>query len=145
MTPEELAAIRQRCEKATAGPWLIGGPYPGASVCVQVDSGSGWPHPEPPVWDCIATLDDRREGEPNPLAQSDADFIAHARTDIPALLDEIDGLKIAMDVYNRALRIMSRETLDQRGNPDTIMKNFIRDAREEIDREALCTCDIPPA
>jgi hypothetical protein len=77
--------------------------------------------------------------------RNDGDFIAHARTDIPALLDEIEGLKIAMDVYNRALHNMSQETLDQRGDPDAIMKDFIQVAREEIDREALCTSDIPPA
>ena len=62
----------------TPGPWVVGGPYPGTSVCVVVDGGCGGEYPEPPVWEPICILDQRTEGEPNQQAQANARLIAAA-------------------------------------------------------------------
>jgi hypothetical protein len=71
LTKEQLEAIRQRAENAAAGPWDI---FEGGYV-VQGDG---------------MILG-------NPVAKckndEDATFIAHARTDIPALLDHIAELE----------------------------------------------------
>lgn len=73
MTPaDRLAAIRARVEAATPGPWEV--------------------HKS----DVIRVLPDPTTGEPEPhlVAQSwpvDASFIAHARTDIPALLAAVEA------------------------------------------------------
>jgi hypothetical protein len=77
MTGEELAAIRERAESATQGPWE---------------------QPAYPVGDMVYRLTDR---SPDGLIAkcerpTDADFIAHARTDIPALLAELDRLRLVM-------------------------------------------------
>jgi hypothetical protein len=72
MNNEQLNAIRQRAEKATPGPWRVSG---GEIVS--------------------KTILDRKYGQPEVVAEviyeqeADATFIAHARQDVPALLDEI--------------------------------------------------------
>lgn len=74
LTPEQLEAIRQRAEKATAGPWThsLLSPYEGWYVMRN-----GF---------ILAEM-----YADNELA--DAEFIANARTDIPQLLTEIARLR----------------------------------------------------
>lgn len=72
---EELLAIRERCEKATGGPWkafIEGRDH----LC-----GSNF----------IRTAGE--DIEPVGATHDDIDFIAHARQDIPLLLAEIERLK----------------------------------------------------
>lgn len=90
MTNEQLAAIRARAEAATPGPWTEGvGKVAGGEtreLIIAADGRTivamaygGFGHPTP---DC--TTEDRR-------------FIVHARTDIPALLAEVE--RLARDLY----------------------------------------------
>jgi len=79
MTPEELQAIRERTERATPGPWeersrglggceIVGFVHLGwATPVCRLSPGFVW-------------------------YEGDKDFIAYARADVPALLDEIDQL-----------------------------------------------------
>ena len=77
MTPADLAAIEERCAKATEGPWRH---YGGQSVY----------GPENTDIDIAeATL------------KADAACIAHARTDIPALLAEVRRLELEVSGYRR--------------------------------------------
>ena len=85
MSTLDLAAIRERAEAATPGPWEW-----------QPPSGEAWPIADESLlspgtgeyvlvgWGYDASGID---GE-----TADREFIAHAREDIPALLDEIDRL-----------------------------------------------------
>lgn len=101
MTQEELDNIRRRSDAATPGPWVS--EDGGYDVCLGYKPSHiriGW-------WsgdneeDCNA--DNRRvcelsDGEYNSYKnkeemQANAEFIAHAREDVPALLDEIERLK----------------------------------------------------
>jgi hypothetical protein len=83
MTNEELQAIRERCEKATPGPWRTVGKKPGYEV------------------EMIVAGDYADEGEPDLVVEvwasadnkADAEFIAHAREDVPKLLDEVKELR----------------------------------------------------
>lgn len=76
MTAEELKAIRERVEKATPGLWV--------TVSGSVENTIGHE-----VARCFSTpmIDGRSLFE---RKQANTEFIAHARTDIPALLNEID-------------------------------------------------------
>ncbi|WP_304019994.1 hypothetical protein [Desulfovibrio piger] len=101
MTQEELEKIRKRSDAATPGPWVS--EDGGYDVCLGYKPSHiriGWwsgDHEE----DCNA--DNRRvcelsDGEHNNYKnkeemQANAEFIAHAREDVPALLDEIERLK----------------------------------------------------
>jgi len=69
MTNEELQAIKERCEKATSGPWRA------HKYDVDYRVGSTW----------VFLFDD--------IDGDTAQFIAHAREDVPALLEEIERLK----------------------------------------------------
>jgi len=85
LTDEQLAEIRARAYAATLGPWWSGSlnscrwlrvsPQP---IHPEVD-GSGEDY-----YGCHLPWDN---------ADADGDFIAHARTDIPALVAEIDRLR----------------------------------------------------
>lgn len=68
LTAEELQAIRERAERATAGPWFA------QYQDVKTES-----------------IRDKKYGEPETIAEmyyadTDAEFIAHAREDVPKLL-----------------------------------------------------------
>ena len=92
MTQEQLDAIQGREAKATEGPWGVDGPAqrgPGDSLAVYHVEDGGTVAYVQPSWD-------------------DAEFIAHARTDIPALLAEVEWL--------RADNERLRAALDQKEN-----------------------------
>lgn len=80
MTDEELGEIKARCLAATAGPWasfIEGRDHEGGSSFIMVgDEGS--------------RADDI---ELTGATEADQDFIAHARQDVPALLEEVKRLK----------------------------------------------------
>jgi hypothetical protein len=69
LTDEQLAEIRKRAEAATDGPWTVS--FPGAKVINAYGIG-------------VDNFDE------------DAEFIAHAREDVPKLLAEIGRLKEAL-------------------------------------------------
>ena len=76
MTQERLDEIQEREAKATEGPWGVDGPAqcgPGDSLAVYHVEDGGTVAYVQPSWD-------------------DAEFIAHAREDIPALLAEVERL-----------------------------------------------------
>jgi hypothetical protein len=76
----ELLEIRQRCDGATAGPWK--------SFIEGRDHASGSSF--------IMTGSDENRGQDIELSGgtvADQDFIAHAREDIPRLLEEIMTLR----------------------------------------------------
>ena len=80
LTDAELAAIKARCKAATPGPWK---PYIEGREHL---SGSSF----------IMTGEGAARGEDIELTgatEADYDFIAHARQDIPRLLEEVEGLR----------------------------------------------------
>ncbi len=95
----DLKAIRDRADKATEGPWFVG-----------VSSSDGMAPPYFSIGNFEA--DDHYEDTiaqiwgGNHDYELNAAFIAHARTDIPALLDEIDRLEIDRDAWRLAFKDM---------------------------------------
>jgi len=80
----DLDAIRGRCDAATEGPWFInkyGGLGAGKHGIGQLIV-QDWAHD----W---SDAERKRHG-------ADVTFIAHARTDVPALLSAVDGLVKAL-------------------------------------------------
>lgn len=79
MTPEERATSRKRCDEATPGPWehsklyQNGGVIHGISADIE-ENGRIFPH------QCIASS----------MLANDAEFAAHARTDLPAALNDLE-------------------------------------------------------
>lgn len=92
MTDSELAAIEARAKRATEGPWTI------KSVWTDKHSGADEVSGANGQSVCLC---DEHDGGYNPNTQRNVDFIAHARTDIPALIAEIRRLRADMqDVIN---------------------------------------------
>lgn len=79
MTKPDLDAIRARVEAATYGPWAVIDDD-GPSVVV---SGAGLTH----SIDFLLATDGKERG------WADAEFVAHAREDVPALLAYIEQLE----------------------------------------------------
>lgn len=110
MTPEERKEARARCEAATPGPWHY---YPcgdkSNDCLLGVAFGDKGEHPPPGKVELHPYDEKRHDYEMDkytldPVIAScedhadynDFDFIAHARTDLPAALDEIDRLEKAI-------------------------------------------------
>ena len=80
LTDEELAAIKARYEAATPGPWqpyIEGRDHVSGSCFIRTGEGA-------------ARGDDM---ELTGATEADYDFIAHARQDMPRLLEEVEGLR----------------------------------------------------
>lgn len=93
MTNKELDAIYERVNKASTGPW---------TVEANGYSGKNWLIGTVCVWLGASCQDDKYYSVTTDSvhasdlagdARTDADFIAHARTDIPALLAEVNRLR----------------------------------------------------
>jgi hypothetical protein len=118
MTPSELQAIRERAESATPGPWRVRPdeyddwgvvkaflPEDGTIYVARAGAGRYVPSHE---------ISQHRLKGTDPY-QHNADFIAHARADIPALLAEIERLQGIVDY------LTSRQ-------PDTLADREVKDA-----------------
>lgn len=95
MSRADLDAIRERAEAATEGPWSAAnehgllGPEAQPAWCVS-QMRPGWESMSPTkgyVTDIAETFSDDPDRDP------DAEFIAHARTDVPALIAEVERLR----------------------------------------------------
>lgn len=84
MTPEELQEIRERCEAATEGPWTR---LDARQCCTGF---------------CIEPVLHGSDPDDS-LSVADATFIAHARTDIPALLARVRELEAALTDCHQAM------------------------------------------
>lgn len=76
---DDLVQIRQRCEAATLGPWI-----------------SSWEGRDHDSGESVILRGDQRQFEDlciKPCTLADQDFIAHAREDLPALVDEVLRLR----------------------------------------------------
>jgi hypothetical protein len=88
MTPEQLAQIEARTEATTPGPW---------QVLSQCPPGKHH-HDRDEMW--IGTSDRATiavVGERYTAAPAEAEFIAHARADVPALTTAVRRLRTAME------------------------------------------------
>lgn len=89
MSEQQLAEIRARVAGATAGPWMADGAeiYRAPWGYVVIDQ---W------VGEMLRIEDEA-------ASNADAQFVAHARTDVPSLLAEIDRLRTQVATIRRAL------------------------------------------
>lgn len=93
LTPEELAAIRAREQQATPGPWDAAADDDAHRVWMLQAGERPATYESHHVWECDHAC---YPGEPQyEQADADADFIAHARSDIPALLAYVEELEAA--------------------------------------------------
>lgn len=98
-----IPEIRARCEAATEGPWetrpIDDCDPPGYRYNVySVDNGGGWQICS------LAGGTDSHELADDIEEQANADFIAAAKQDIPALCDHIDKLQSELSDAHKALR-----------------------------------------
>lgn len=103
ITRERLNEIKQRCEKATKGPWGVRHLCSGCSP--DEDEGAG--------------LGLELVGPPQPWLEgqfaraADAQFCAHARTDLPDLVTEVERLLEENEQLHEEIRRL-RQLLDER-------------------------------
>jgi hypothetical protein len=91
LTNEELAEIRKRAEAATEDPWFVEGKTVYSSGVLLAGT-----YPAMICDECDVT---------------EAEFIAHAREDVPKLLAEIERLKIALENVADLTEIYPKETM----------------------------------
>lgn len=90
---DDLKAIRERCEKATEGPWRNQSFHHHHEVHrMFVISEPGRNTVRPVLQQIECGLCEYGEPEPGAIMNYDLDFIAAARTDMPRLLDFVERL-----------------------------------------------------
>ena len=85
LTKQNLNTIKERADKATPGPWCVAGSTLDYVIAKHGDSERCSDNPV--LWADEDCLHGRKE---------DAEFIAHARTDVPQLVDEVYRLRRLM-------------------------------------------------
>jgi hypothetical protein len=94
--PLDRDAIRARVERATPAPWHRVGKSIHAEVPLSDDG------PSTTKWNTTVVCSVGAWGGGRPT-EEDAEFIAHAREDVPALLAEIDRLRAEVERLDDAL------------------------------------------
>ena len=90
MTEQELQAIEERANKATNAPWIVeAGEYSGRNWLIGGSAVDGKTY--------FVTTQNVHASELEGDASTDADFIAHARADVPALIAEVRSLRAKLD------------------------------------------------
>lgn len=84
MTEQQLQAIKERASKATPGPWKVeNSRYEGRFNAASVDENYDLPA-------CLMGIED-------------AEFVAHARQDIPALIAELEQYKELYQICEKGM------------------------------------------
>jgi hypothetical protein len=96
MTSEELKRLKELCEEATPGPWHCKGGLTEEEVGIP---GGMWPELLGVDQDGQEYLLGSLDNSDRP--QQDTDFIAEARTALPALIAEVEKLQGDIEVYRR--------------------------------------------
>ena len=97
MNEQELQAIEERANKASNAPWLIeAGDYSGHNWLVGTITVSlGESYRDDKAY--FVTTRNVHASELEGDASTDAEFIAHARSDVPALIAEVRRLRAKLD------------------------------------------------
>ena len=144
MTNDELEAIRKRAEAAHPGPWTHGDPE--TWIWGPSEKGGITHVADIRGWGYLTGRGDGglRLGEDEAFARQKATgaFIAHARTDVPALLDEVARLREQHEIVARIWKILGSPTYEElQGDTiyDVIEKRLARATRAEAHAERLDT------
>lgn len=97
---KRIAEIMDRCEKSTQGPWSVNNAEIGSGkrICLFENQIQG------------------ADNKPVGATDSNADFIAHAREDIPYLIDAIAKLQAEYDKLNDFEQSQCAKLLAERGS-----------------------------
>ena len=99
MTNEELDAISERAEKATPGPWG------------EVAESGEWWLSGPDIYDDAVMSTNDTE-----ISQADVDFIAAARTDVPALVAEVRRLRGKLEAATASAEAAEKDANELRAD-----------------------------
>jgi hypothetical protein len=133
MKREELEAIRKRSEAATPGPW-----YWDKFNLDEDDYDTEMPYLNSEK-DSIMDFGDGEQFYPTegtPPNEADAEFIAHAREDVPKLLAEIERLKTVsndiLEEYDSSERRVIDEVSTDRKFALHMHEAYLRSCKNEI-------------
>ncbi|MFJ9037896.1 hypothetical protein ACIRF8_15050 [Streptomyces sp. NPDC102406] len=116
LTDEQLTEIQARVDAATAGPWGFydGDTYADVAADLKMTGRASYSYREKVAhledenyWDDPAHENDDENRAPEQMA-ANVEFIAHARTDVPALLAEVARLRGEVTAAVDRLRDMQR-------------------------------------
>ncbi|GIM45942.1 hypothetical protein DNHGIG_14910 [Collibacillus ludicampi] len=107
MNKEQLQAIRERVNRATPGPWSIHREDVGDDVVFYVPTMIK--SEKRTIVDSDGGLISWSEPCTSEQVEADAEFIAHAREDVPALLNEVERLEEENRRFREALEEISKE------------------------------------
>ena len=109
LSDERLAEIRERCDKATQGPWEL--EIKGADAAPLVIVWARYPHREGLHRHFITYTEYGEKPDPDVLQRNSDNyaFIAAARTDMPDLLAEVERLRALVPDLNAALVAKQQE------------------------------------
>lgn len=121
MTDQELQAIEERANAATPGPWKANESHYDFAVFA--------PHPSESGNTLIAQID----GGISTDSERDADFIAAAREDVPALIAEVRDLRAKLD----AVPVMAILQLTKDATNDAWSRKTLQTVRKWLKTQAV--------
>lgn len=135
MTQAQLEAIRKRAEAATEGPW---------TYVSQTEDKYEMPKlisPEFPIMnfgDCTTFY----PMEGTPPDDEDAEFIAHSREDIPALLAEVERLQGIDEIYDEDIGKLERQRVGMSEQSERFYEKYRKEKRDKARSESRLKTEI---
>ena len=128
LSDERLAEIRERCDKATQGPWEL--EIKGADAAPLVIVWARYPHREGLHRHFITYTEYGEKPDPDVLQRNSDNyaFIAAARTDMPDLLAEVERLRAenqALEAEVTRLYARNAELEEQNGRLRAMVDNVV--------------------
>lgn len=127
MNELDLEAIKKRCESATPGPWGVRLSDPGILSGVFY---SGKEEIFTPGTKLPKSICRNPQFSQNQDIRSDMEFIAHARTDIPVLIEEVERLRTDRNILITALEAFKRYARHKPGKEVEFFRFVARNARD---------------
>ncbi|MFF5993436.1 hypothetical protein AAGS61_01620 [Lysinibacillus sp. KU-BSD001] len=103
MKAEQLQVIKERAEKATNGPWKV---VKSEESGVQI--GTTWESGQLKACVPVVTTAHGKGSVTVYINDRNAEFVAHAREDVPALIAEIERLQASLELTEKCYEICER-------------------------------------
>ena len=119
LASSELMEMKARCDAATPGPWesdgevigWLGGEAPGVAVWYEHEN---QPRNHSPICMCQPNRSGKYGVAGTEYPIEDAAIIAHARTDLPRLIEEVERLKVEVKRLTEALVIAKSDQMGEK-------------------------------
>jgi len=124
LTEKQLKEIEERASKATPGPWTL-----------DINYLVGFPPKTRPTGESIMLLEETCRAGSAEADDANMEFIAHAREDVPALLEEVKRLQAKQAIWENCIHTNGTSTEQQKHEVARLQEALIEERAAKIETQ----------